>query len=155
MTKEIHLTRGKVALVDDADYEYLSQYKWFTDKGIYAARNIRVDGKQTLSYMHVEIMGKRDGMEIDHIDLDGLNNQRENLRHCTHAENMKNRKMSRANTSGYRGIVKAGLRYQATVMADGIAYYSDKFDNIMDAAKEHDKLAIEHHGEFAVLNFTD
>jgi hypothetical protein len=107
--------------------------------------------------MHVAILGKRDGMEIDHIDLDGLNNQRSNLRHCTHAKNMKNGRNRKNNTSGYHGVqkVKGSNRWYATIFADGKSHSSKRFDNIIDAAKEHDKLAIKYHGEFARLNFTE
>lgn len=143
MSKIIPLTRGFSATIDDGDFEYLSQYKYHYDKG-YAARTVRLDnGKQSLVYMHVDIMGKRDGMEIDHADLDGLNNQRENLRHCTHADNMKNRKMSKNNTSGYRGVqkVKGTDKWMAVIMIDGKSKYLGRFSNTEDAARAYDEAA--------------
>jgi hypothetical protein len=91
--KEIKLTQGQVALVDDEDFEKINQFKWFAakkGKTFYATRNITVNGKRKSALMHWYIM---DGKSIDHIDRNGCNNCRNNLRFCTHQENqMNNRK---------------------------------------------------------------
>lgn len=102
MTKEIQLTQGKVALVDDDWFDYLSQWKWFCDKGIYAARSKRKDnGKQETIYMHAVVANTPKGMNTDHIDMNGLNNQSYNLRVCTKSQNMGNINRTKTNTSGY------------------------------------------------------
>ncbi len=93
--KLIPLTQGKFAQVDDEDYDYLNQWKWYTTKNhktFYAARHIRINGKQKLIYMHRVIMNIIKGYKTDHIDHNGLNNQKYNLRICTCQENNRNRK---------------------------------------------------------------
>lgn len=100
MTKSIPLTRGKIALFDDEDYEELSKYKWFITK-VYASRH---SGNKTV-YMHREIMKTPENMETDHINGDVLDNRRENLRICTRQENARNIRGISSNTSGYKGVV--------------------------------------------------
>lgn len=93
--KEIKLTQGKVVLVDDEDYEYLNQFKWYALKNhrtYYAQRVIQNNYIKRTLKMHRVIMDTPCGLEVDHIDGDGLNNQKCNLRNCTFAENRKNRK---------------------------------------------------------------
>src|ERR1700685_1864374 len=107
--KFIPLTQGKVAMVDDADYEWLAQWKWFAifDHGNwYAVRNVRKpDGTQTPLRMHRVLLGLTDlKIEVDHRDGNGLNNQRHNLRIATHGQNMCNRSMQKNNISGVRGV---------------------------------------------------
>jgi len=80
--REILLSRGHVALVDDADFDWLSRSKWHCSNDGYAVSGVVV--------MHRLIMDAPDGMEVDHIDRNKLNNRRSNLRVCTHAENMRN-----------------------------------------------------------------
>ena len=92
--REIPLTQGKVALVDDADYEWLSKHKWYclkTAKLEYAAR----EENGTTVYMHREILGFPKGVDIDHFDGDGLRNVRNNLRICSHEKNLQNRRDTR------------------------------------------------------------
>src|ERR1043165_2122866 len=88
MTREIPLTQGYVALVDDCDYEWLSQWKWCAHvaKGGRTAYAFRAKGIA----MHRVIMNAPEGMDVDHRDHNGLNNTRANLRICTHAENQRN-----------------------------------------------------------------
>jgi len=97
--KEVGLTQNKVALVDDKDFEYLNQWKWHVLKDYltyYAARNIRLaNGKQTSIRMHRVILNVPKGMVTDHIDHNGLNNQKANLRICDASENNMNRKSQR------------------------------------------------------------
>jgi hypothetical protein len=96
--KEILTTQNKVAIVDDDDFKNLMRFKWYAQKGkgytFYAQRNGRKqDGKRFTILMHREILEPPKEKEIDHIDGDGLNNARANLRIVTHAENMKNYRM--------------------------------------------------------------
>lgn len=85
--KEIQLTQGKVAKVDDEDFEWLSEYKWHLHSGGYAST--KINGRPVL--MHRLIMDTPEGMDTDHINHDCLDNRRTNLKVCTHKENMNNR----------------------------------------------------------------
>ncbi len=92
--KEIELTRGKVTLVDDYDYPFLMQVKWYAlprHGHWYAATHNPGVGPRTI-YMHRIIMDPSSDMVIDHINHNGLDNQRHNLRICTHTENLRNRR---------------------------------------------------------------
>lgn len=162
MTKEISLTQGKVALVDDADYDWLSQWKWCTlrtgptRRKYYAARSEYKPRRRTV-FMHVEIVKPSEGMEIDHQDGDGLNNQRHNLREATRAQNSKNRKMSRNSTTGFAGVTyyPKGKKYRAQINCNGRHYYIGSYSTPEKAARAYDLKARELFGEFARLNFPD
>src|SRR5690348_11276017 len=99
--KKIKLTQGKYALVDDADFEYLNQWKWqakkCSDTLFYAHRTqrygLRSENKKHHFKMHKLILKSPKGFEIDHEDGNGLNNQRKNLRICTHSQNGMNKKL--------------------------------------------------------------
>lgn len=103
--KNIPLTRGKTTLVDDDDYENLIKFKWYTKRGhntFYACRSIRSKNKRTIVRMHREIIKTPPGFETDHIDGNGLNNQKSNLRIVTQRENAQNRHVSK--TSKFAGV---------------------------------------------------
>jgi hypothetical protein len=154
--KEIPLTQGKVALVDDADYEWLGKMKWYAfrnGKGriYYAAR--KKLGR--VVFMHRDIMGVAGKIEIDHRDSNGLNNQRHNLRVCTHSENMKNIKKYKPSTSGYKGVnfdKKVG-RFRARIRVNLKLISLGYFDDPAEAARVYDKAARQYFGEFANTNF--
>ncbi len=149
--KEIKLSRGKVALVDDIDFNTINKYNWNAAyrSGKYYAQ--RKEGDKHI-YMHRQIMGATDRKDIiDHKDGDGLNNQRTNIRRCTFSENQKNKKPS--GTSKYLGVNLHGGRWRAGITYNGKCYHLGLFKNEVDAAKEYDKAAIINHGEFANINF--
>lgn len=108
--REIPLTQGKVALIDDEDYEELSQYKWTAHHRAkntwYAVRYVgkRVDGKRVGVHiqMHRVITNCPDGLVVDHINHNGLDNRKENLRTVTAAVNAGNRRPKDANVSEFR-----------------------------------------------------
>jgi hypothetical protein len=107
MTKEIPLTKGMVALVDDEDYYDLSKYRWYANKTgwntYYAFRNTpRQSGKQHLIRMHRVILNPPSDMEVDHINGNGLDNRKENLRIVTRRQNSQNR--HQVKTSKYTGV---------------------------------------------------
>ena len=107
----IQLTKNKVTVVDD-DFAHLSDYKWFAHRDVsgnwYALRNFqKEDGTRGTLRLHHCIMGQPlHGKEIDHIDGNGLNNKRENLRYVTRRENTWNRRDLRngTKTSQFVGV---------------------------------------------------
>lgn len=147
--KQIPLTQGKVALVDDEDYSTLSQHKWHYHKTGYARRNINRNGKFITEYMHRRVL---DGKEIDHKDGNRLNNTRENLRVCTHSQNIANSKFVSRNTSGYRGVSKRGNAWDAHVVINGKQKSVGRFTDIRDAARAYNQAALSAYGDFAQLN---
>lgn len=162
--KEIKLTKGFVALVDDRDYAELSRHKWQAQENgrrVYATRNghrLGDDGKRirTKVYMHREIMGNA-LFHVDHRDGDGLNNQRSNLRLATRTENQGNVKIRSSNTSGYRGVSwEANARkWRAGIGRNGKRSYIGLFSSAEDAARAYDDAARQYFGEFATLNFPE
>jgi len=158
--KEIKLTQGKVALVNDEDYEYLNQYNWCASKGTkgyyYAIRRKKVAGKKRIIYMHRIIMNTPKGIEVDHKDRNGLNNQRLNLRNCTHQQNTFN--SLKINKTGFIGVnidrrKGRNNKIYSSLSINGNRIYLGSFDTLIDAAIAYDRAALKYHGEFANLNF--
>ena len=154
--KKIALSRGLSAVVDDQEYATLSQYKWSVlssgNRKVYAVSSI--NGKHIL--MHRFILGLSDrNSHADHIDGDGLNNQRENLRICTNAENLRNRGRNKKNASGFKGVYKWSNRdkWAAKIMLSRKSYHLGTFGSPEEAARAYDRAAREHHGSFAFQNF--
>jgi hypothetical protein len=156
--RTISLTQGKTALVDDADFEWLSQWKWCARKNHaawYALRNSSLKtGKARTILMHREISNPPLGMETDHKDHNGLNNQRHNLRVATHAQNMYNQR-KRKGTSRFKGVCwhrnrhKWGAHIRIGVRRIHLGYFVSE----VEAAQAYDQAARKHFGEFASLNF--
>lgn len=163
--KEIHLTRGKIAIVDDIDYAYLSTFNWRAEKGhkgvFYARRDsVKSDkfSKSGISVkMHREILGLKpeDCRQGEHKNSDGLDNQRKNLRIATHSENQCNRKKRDKTNVKYKGVTldKTPGRFRARIYRNGKEFYLGSFSTKEDAACAYDNAALVHHGEFAILNF--
>lgn len=157
--KEIPLTQGKVALVDDEDYEYLMQWKWCVKKHrntIYACRStwIKGEGPGRREYMHRVIMKTPDDMSTDHINHNGLDNQKHNLRICAGKENNRNRKVK----SKYLGVFKSGNKRNpvyAKITVNRKQIYLGAFKDEVSAAKAYDRAAKIHYREFAGLNFNE
>lgn len=156
--KEIPLTRGLVTLVDDEDYEFLNQWKWQAAKNGsvgYAARSRKgceAPGPYRI-YMHRVITDAPPGLEVDHINHNGLDNRRCNLRVCTQAENarnMKHRPPKHPTSSGYKGVAmnKNGTGWQVYCRKQ----YIGTFPTEQEAARAYNQAALEHFGEFACLN---
>lgn len=153
---------GVFAMVDDADFEALNQWKWSAEKRgnrFYAIRQvIGAKGKKTTVRMHREIVKAivkaSDGFEVDHADGNGLNNQRENLRACSNSENQQNRTSARG-SSAYKGVLwdKSHGCWKAKIIVDGKRIMLGSFDTQESAARRYDQAAKAHFGEFARLNF--
>jgi hypothetical protein len=156
--KEINLTRGLKAIVDDDDYEFLNTMKWFAHKRgnhFYATRKYL--NKQIS--MHRQIMGIGDlPIIIDHKDLNTLNNQKNNLRLSNKSQNNCNTKIRIDNTSNYKGVApfrsrgKGPLKWRSTISKDKKWYHLGYFKTPEEAAKAYNEAAIKYHGEFANLN---
>lgn len=153
--KEIELTQGKVALVDDEDYEALMQYKWFAlydGWNWYAKRGRRKsDGLGPCKiWMHRIILKLADGERADHINRNGLDNQRSNLRVATRSQNAANSKRRSTNTSGYKRVSfrKDHGKWQAHIGSRRIGY----FNTPLEAAIAYNEAALEFYGEFARIN---
>lgn len=153
--KEIQLTQGKVAIVDDCDYEWLSQWKWqYTSIG-YARRNTPRPNRKCIM-MHRAILeralGYADFQDTDHINNIRLDNRRCNLRPASRSLNQANRRNCR-NTSGYHGVHKTPWgTWVARVQFKGKRYHLGTFNTPEAAAKVYNEAARKYHGEFAVLN---
>ncbi len=156
--KEINLSQGKVALVDDEDFELLSQWKWSTHKNgrcYYAVRSDYTDGVRSDIKMHRVIMAPSVDMVIDHIDDDGLNNQKINLRICTTQQNASNARSGGFGASKYRGVTRMLDRpkWRANIRHNGGRILIGYFDDEVDAAKAYDNKATKLNGAFARTNF--
>ena len=159
MTKEIPLTQGQVATVDDWWFDELSQHKWQAHydpkmRSFYAVRTSYVDGKKRV-VMHSVIAKTPKGMLTDHINHDTLDNREENLRVCTCSQNQMNSKMRENNTSGYRGAYKKKNRYYALIQIKKQSIYLGSYSTMEDAARAYDAAAKRLHGEYAKLNFAE
>lgn len=139
-----------VAIVDDQDYEELSKHKWFASHG-YAVRSApKINGKRTgLIWMHREINKPGEGLSVDHIDGNPLNNTRTNLRSCTLAENQWNRKKPKNNTTGYKNISwhKKRQRFGVAYRLNGKVIWIGTYKT-MDEAIVASKMIPKIRGEF-------
>lgn len=148
--KEIQLTKDKVAKIDNCDFEEISKYNWKAKltNGLWYA-NRKEKGK-TIS-MHRQILNDYISPQIDHADGDGLNNQRYNIRPCTHAQNQMNSKIRTDNTSGIKGVCwnENQKKWRATIRILGKQTHLGNFKNKEDAIKARKDAERIYHGEFA------
>ena len=153
MAKSIKLTQGKVAIVDDEDFEWLSQWKWHVNKGLYAVRSVKNPGS-TVS-MHREILGVEKGVNVDHKNEDGeiggFNNQRYNLRICNQSQNGANSRLSKNNTSGVSGVswVKKLSVWRVYLMVNRKQIFFGHYKDLKVATKIRNEKAKELFGDFA------
>lgn len=144
MPRLIPLTQGQDAIVDDEDYEWLMTWKWYAHRRpctFYAERTPIIAGKKSKVWMHRLILGTPQGLFGDHIDGNGLNNQRSNLRNVTHQENMMNRAMwRRGTTSGRRGAYfdKRDGRWFSKITVNGFTKSLGRFANIEAASAAYE-----------------
>lgn len=157
--KKILLTQGKFALVDDADYEWLNQWRWYALKDgttLYVRRHFLIGNKQRTVMMHRQILGLnyKDGCHTDHRDGDGLNNQRVNIRVCTNHQNRFNQKIRKNTSSRFKGVHwdKSAKSWRCQIQHNRKRIYLGLFANEIKAAKAYDGAALKYFGEFARLN---
>lgn len=160
LSKEIPLTRGQVAIVDDDDYDYLMQWKWYAEYNstyghYYATRTRKVSekpGSKSIR-MHRAIVNCPDNLEVDHANHNTLDNRKSNLRVVTKSENLRNRNVQSNNTSGYKGVIFHAGRYRATIKVNRKNINLGRFDTIEEAAEAYKRAALRYHGEFACLDY--
>jgi hypothetical protein len=148
-TSIIWLTQGKYAIVDNEDSKYLSQCNWHFNAG-YAVRQVK--GDKVL--MHRVVSTTPIGFSTDHINRNKLDNRRNNLRVCSHAQNTRNRGLSPTNTSGFKGVTwcKDSSKWRAHIKLNGKKLHLGLYKDSIDAAMAYDQAALELFGEFAKTN---
>lgn len=151
--RKIKLTQGHYALVDDEDWEFVALFKWqvvISRTKKYAAHNM----SSSRLMMHRIILKAKKGMEVDHINGDGLDNTRKNLRLCTQQQNAYNRVVYKRNTSGFKGVTfhKRQKSYQARIRVNTKLIHLGRYKDKIKAAIAYNEAAKKYHGEFASLN---
>ena len=153
--REISLTQGKFAIVDDEDYERISAHKWSFQNGGYAVRTEKHGNSHHVILMHRVISGAREGQQVDHIDHNTLDNRKSNIRVCSPSQNHGNRGLNKNNTSGYKGVAKSVgcSTWRAYIAIDYRQISLGSYRSPVEAAMAYDKAAQEYFGEFASFNF--
>lgn len=148
--KTIELTRGKVAFVDDCDYPSLMENRWTTLQARNRFYAISA-GRKGRELMHRRITGARSGQEVDHINGDGLDNRRSNLRLCTRAQNSWN---SKSKLSDMKGVhrTKGSKPWVALIRVNGKRHYLGNFLTKIEGARAYNDAAKKYYGDFAYLN---
>lgn len=157
--KEIQLSKGLVSLVDDDDFESLNKHRWCagrSKRGIhYARRTCRV-GKEHVVYLHREVLKDKikDTDMVDHIDKNGLNNQKHNLRICTRAQNKMNSRKQENTSSRFKGVsyYKKRNNWRARIKINKKLIDLGSFATEEEAAIVYNKKAVEIFGEFSSVN---
>jgi hypothetical protein len=150
--KEISLSRDKVALIDDEDFEFLSSIHWYATALNYAKARLRnQDGKLYSVLMHRLLLGARKGEQVDHKNHDTLDNRRVNLRLCSNAENTKNRRKHKNSSSLYKGVswFPYTRKWRAQICFNGKVISLGYFLSEQEAALVYKEKAKELFGEFA------
>lgn len=159
MSRTIQLSNGLSVIVDVEDYDRLSAYKWAPRshrRTVYSQRNIWINGSRTTVQMHREILGFKngDGRVVDHINGNGLDNRRANLRECELIHNCQNRRTPSNNRSGFKGVHfrASAEKFWAYININGKRKHLGVFQTATEAAKAYNDAAIATHGAFAKLN---
>ena len=152
--KNIPLTQGRFAIVDDADFDWLNQWKWqYSHKG-YAVRSFYKNGKMEYVEMHRSLNKTPAGFQTDHRDGDRLNNQRFNLRTASASQNAMNRKPRADAKSKFKGVSwsKQKSRWVSRIFFDKKSIHLGFFEEEKEAAIAYNEAAVNKYGNFARLN---
>lgn len=157
MTVRVPLSRGMFALIDDEDAERVLALRWHAQPGRngrwYAKRTYLKSGKYTKIGMHRFILLPPACIEVDHIDGDGLNNTRQNLRLSTRAQNSWNTGARSHSRTGLKGVSVHPGAFHAAIAVRGKSTFLGRFKTAEEAARAYDAAARVLHGEFAFLNY--
>lgn len=150
----VTLTQGQYALIDSDDATYASRFDWHADAqnaGFYAKRRRKASAGTGQICLQADLMLPLEGMMVDHKNGNTLDNRRCNLRHATHQQNMRNRKMQSNNVSGYRGVAwnKRAKVWVASIKVNGVQTHLGSFASVEDAYAAYCVASATHHGEFA------
>jgi hypothetical protein len=153
MFKYIQLTKGLSALVDNADYETFNKFNWVAQKSghkFYAVRRVKIDGKSKDIYLHREIMKAPVEMYVDHINGDGLDCRKENMRLVTKSQNAMNRRLRSDNKIGIVGVsqLKNG-KYKSYCSINGKFTSLGTFATLEEAKIARKSSEVKHYGEYA------
>jgi hypothetical protein len=154
--REIRLTQNKFAIVDDTDFDLLNLFKWQLSSEGYATRRKLVGGKPQIISMHRFLLGlsKGDGLCVDHINLNKIDNRRINLRVCSKQQNAMNRDIHISNKSGYKGVCyhKRNKKYMASITKNKKKICIGYFSSAQEASEAYKKASIDIHGEYSIFN---
>jgi HNH endonuclease len=159
--KTIPLTKGQETIVDDEDFEDLSAYHWCAMKGrhnLYAVRaSVSASGKRSLIRLHRQLLNAPVDMLVDHINGDGLDNRRQNLRLCTNRQNQQNQRWPRRSLSRFKGVTydKRSRKWPAYIKTNGRMRGLGYFSTELEAAMAYNAAALVEFGEFAALNILE
>lgn len=154
----ISLTKGRISIVDLDEYDWIKEFRWkcrIVGNRAYAYRRFKKNGKQYTEQMHRLILNAPRGVEVDHINGNGLDNRRSNLRLATTAQNQHNQTFLRSdNTNGFKGVFhdKRHNVYGAQIQVGKKHITKTGYDTPEDAANAYDDLASLYFGEFAYTN---
>jgi hypothetical protein len=152
--KKILVGNNNFALVDDSDYDRLREHKWSLSPTGYAMTTI--GGR--VSYMHRLLLDVPKNLECDHRNGNHLDNQRANIRICTHGQNMAARRMHHDNKSGFKGVTfeaRSRNKWHAQICKDKEIIRIGNYATPEEAARAYDRIARAIHGEFATVNFPE
>lgn len=155
--KQIPLSQGKVALVDDEDFEKVNKYRWRFGCKDYAVRGsgTSAKGNYRTHYMHRVILNAPENLQIDHKNRNKLDNRKDNLRLATNAQNQTNslRKLC-FKTSRFKGVSwsKQKHKWEVRLSVDGKRIYAGRYTDEHEAARVYSALARHHYKEFALPN---
>jgi hypothetical protein len=152
----VTLSQGKETVIDARDVALVDGFNWFAHKNkhsFYAVRNDYTGPKPRLVSIHRTIMGEPDGFFVDHVDGDGLNNCRDNLRLATLAENNRNARKPVTNSSGFKGVSwrKVEKKWQSAIHFEGRKVHLGLFNDLEEAHAAYVAASIKLHGEFGRL----
>lgn len=152
--KEIPLTQGQAALVDDDMFDFLNQWKWWAQwnpgtKSFYAAQHAGSRRFRPTIYMARLIMQTPKGFDCDHINHQTLDNRKSNLRNCTRSQNTMNSHLRSDNTTGSKGVRLHRNKFQARIMVNGKIVFCKDFPTLEEAIAAREEAVRKYHGEFA------
>ena len=149
--KKIQLTQNKYALVDYEDYEKINKYNWQVSKNKRSYYATRKNKNKSRIIMHRILINCPENLQVDHINGNGLDNRKENLRICTTSQNAKNKRLNKNNTSGFKGVIwcKHHKKWLARICVDRKLKFLGYFIKINDAKEAYIKASKQYHKEFS------